>query len=190
MNQSRCAGSAWSTLILGTRLAVVKLDPDGQEVTRYPGVVILSDAPAPWLAVESRWVNRLVEMDGLAIVPGDTLHEYFSPEEMINAFVVVAPDGHLRGWYANVTYPATVDLATDPPTLVWHDLFVDIVALPDGRVTVRDEDELAAAGWSTNQADLHAKILGARDELLARFAARQVPFHHRVDPVAEDLTKE
>src|SRR3712207_7619829 len=51
----------------------VKLAPDGAEVTRYPGTVAAVDAPAPWLAVLARWVNRRVDLDGLSFVPGDTL---------------------------------------------------------------------------------------------------------------------
>jgi predicted RNA-binding protein associated with RNAse of E/G family len=83
----------------------------------------------------------------------------------------------LRGWYANVTYPALLDPTTDPPTLTWHDLYLDVVALPDGTTVVRDEDELADSGVATTAPDLHALILAARDELLARRHDHTFPFH-------------
>lgn len=170
---------AWRGLRPGAALTVVKLGPDGSEVTRYPGTVIVAGAPAPWLAVRATWGPKPVALDGLRFVPGDTLHEFFSPVHPFNAFAVFAPDGILRGWYANVTHPTALDPATDPPTLIWHDLYVDLVALPDGRAAVRDEDELAEAGLAVTDPWLHAAILIARDELLRLFAARLFPFHQR-----------
>ena len=169
----------WSDLPPGTRLTVVKLALDGSEVARYPGTVVDAGAPSPWLAVQATWVNRRVVLDALAFETGDTLHEFFSPLHPFNAFSVHAPDGVLRGWYANVTHPTSLDSTTDPPTLAWHDLFVDLVALPDGTVVVRDEDELAEAALAAHDPALHAMILDARDDLLRRFAAREAPFQER-----------
>jgi hypothetical protein len=70
---------SWPTLEPGRPVAILKRHPDGREATRYPGVVMASGAPAPWVAVEAAWVRDVVEMDGLRFVPGDTLHEFFSP---------------------------------------------------------------------------------------------------------------
>ncbi len=64
----------------------------------------------------------------------------------------------------------------DPPVLIWHDLFVDLVGLPDGSFTVRDDDELLASGLADADQDLHARILGARSELIRRFERRLPPF--------------
>ena len=169
----------WLDLPLGTQLTVVKLAPNGLEVARYPSTVVDAGAPPPWLAVQATWVNRRVVLDGLAFEIGDILHEYFSPTHPFNAFAVHAPDGTLRGWYANVTHPTTLDLTADLPHLVWHDLFIDLVALPDGTVVVRDEDELADAAIAARDPALHGMILDARDDLLRRFAAAEVPFHQR-----------
>lgn len=170
---------AWPPLARGTAVLVVKRAPDGGEVTRYPGIVAADAAPSPWLAVEARWTDRRVEMDGLVIDPGDTLREYFSPRHRFNAFAVFAPDGALRGWYANATHPASLDLAADPPLLIWHDLFVDVVALPDGRVTVRDEDELAESALLDRDPALHASILATREEILSLVSRCACPFHDR-----------
>ncbi len=169
----------WPPLPLGAPLEIVKIAPDGAVAARYPGTVMAADAPPPWLAVRATWVSRIVELDGLRFVPGDTLHEYFSPRHPFNAFAVFAPDGRLRGWYANVTHPAALDARTDPPRLVWHDLYLDVVGLPDGTEVVRDEDELVASSLMERDPPLAAAILAARDELLRRFARRTVPFHDR-----------
>src|SRR4051812_15170791 len=129
----------WPDLPPGTALIVVKLDPDGIEVARYPGVVIDVGVPSPWVAVQAQWVSREYNLDGLLFVLGDTLHEFFSSEDRFNVFSVFTPKGQLRGWYANVTYPSRIDPSTEPQTLYWHDLYIDVIALPDGRVVVRDE---------------------------------------------------
>jgi adenylate kinase family enzyme len=169
--------TAWSELRPGAAVTVVKLTPASDEAARYPGLVIDAGAPAPWLAVRATWVSRLVDLDGLTFVPGDTLHEFFSPAHLFNVFALFAPDGDLRGWYANVTHPARLDPGTDPPTLTWHDLYVDLIAFPDGRAIVRDEDELAEAGLAAADPALHATILATRDDLLRLCAARAFPFH-------------
>lgn len=161
----------------GTALTIVKLDPAGREAARYPGTVIAADIPAPWLAIAATWALGRIEMDGLAFVPGDTLHEFYSPAHPFNVFAIFAPDGYLRGWYANVTAPATLAHDDETPVLTWHDLYLDLVALPDGRATLRDLDELAASGLSRRDPALYAGILAAGDELRRRFAARVFPFH-------------
>jgi hypothetical protein len=167
----------WPTLPPGAALRIVKLSPEGDEAAIYPGVVVEAGAPSPWVAVRATWVAQRYDLDGLLLVPDDTLHEFFSPAHRFNVFSVFSPDGTLRGWYANVTHPARLDPATDPATLFWHDLYLDVVALPDGTVVVRDEDELAEAGLATSDPALHAEIVAARDELVRRFAERTVPFH-------------
>ena len=167
----------WPRLRVGTALTVVKLAPDGSEVVRYPGVVMEAGVPPPWLAVRARWVNRAVALDGLRFEPGDTLHEFFSPADRFNVFSVFAPGGELRGWYANVTHPAALDPRTRPPTLTWHDLYLDVIGLPGGAVAIRDEDELVASGLGERQPALAAAIAAARDEVVARLRRRAFPFH-------------
>src|SRR5262245_14561707 len=112
----------WPVLPIGATLRIVKLSPEGDEVAIYPGVVIEAGAPSPWVALRATWVSRQHNLDGLLFVPDDTLHEFFSPAHPFNVFSVFAPDGTLRGWYANVTYPSRLDTTTDPFTLYWHDL--------------------------------------------------------------------
>ena len=169
----------WSELEPGDRLEIVKLAPDRSVAARYPGTVIEYDAGTFWLVVRATWVMHEVETDGLRFVPGDELHEFFSPRQRFNVFSVFAPDGALRGWYANVTHPARLDLATEPPTLFWHDLYVDVIVLPDGGASVRDEDELANSNLESTDPALHAVIRETRDMLIAVAAARAFPFHER-----------
>jgi hypothetical protein len=173
------AAEAWPALPVGTELTIVKLAPDGERVTTYPAWVIEAGAPEPWIAARADWVRKVVELDGLRFIPGDRLHEFFSPAHPFNLFSVWSPEGALRGWYANVTYPTRLDVSTSPATLYWHDLYVDVIGLPDGVVVVRDEDELDEARVAESDPALYALITAARDELLRRLAARHFPFHER-----------
>lgn len=170
---------AWTELAPGTELTIVKRAPHGSEAARYSATVLTADAPAPWLVAEARWTMREVETASLRFVRGDVLHEFFSPDHWFNVFSVFAPGGALRGWYANVTYPATVDVAIRPPVLTWHDLYVDVILLPGGQPATLDEDELAASGLASANSELHARILATRDELLGLAQTRSFPFHEQ-----------
>jgi hypothetical protein len=167
----------WPPMPVGTVLECVKVDPDGEIVTRYPGVVIEAGAPHPWIAVRATWVSKVVDLNGLRFIPGDTMHEFFSPEHPFNLFSIHSPEGELRGWYANVTYPTVIEARGAARTLFWHDLYLDVVALPSGEVFVRDEDELDEAGTAAANPRLCDQIIAAKDELVRRATAREFPFH-------------
>jgi len=171
-------GSAefWSRLLPGQAITVIKLAPEGQEAARYPGEVVALCQSERWIVVRATWTYRQVDLDGLSFVPGDELLEWFSPDHPFNAFAVFSPGGDLRGWYANVTYPPRLDDSKSPPLLVWHDLYLDLVGLPDGTVTLRDEDELLASGLRERDPRLYQRIIGASTELSRRFALRLPPF--------------
>ena len=163
------------SLLPGAELTIVKLAPDGSEAARYRGEVA-GHHDDSWTLVQATWTNRTVELGGLSFCPGDDLLEWFSPLHPFNAFAVFSPGDRLKGWYANVTHPARLDLATDPPVLIWHDLFLDLVGLPDGSFTLRDEDELLASGLAIADPGLHVRINEARSELIRRFEHRLPPF--------------
>lgn len=170
---------SWPELPIGTAVTCIKIDPQGEFVTSYPTEVIDAGAPEPWIAVRARWKNKLVQQGPVTFMPGDTLHEFFSPEHPFNLFSVNSTDGELRGWYANVTYPTVVERCGDEVRLFWHDLFLDVVAVPSGEVEVLDEDELAESGLLDRDPDLHAQIIAAKDELVRRANAREFPFHEK-----------
>ena len=156
-------------------MTIVKLAPDGSEAARYQGEVV-GHREDSWLIVHATWTHRTVDVGELAFCLGDELLEWFSPRHRFNAFAVFSPEDHFKGWYANVTHPARLDVASDPPVLVWHDLYLDLVGLPDGSFTLRDDDELLASGLAITDPALHARILEAQSELIRRFERRRPPF--------------
>jgi uncharacterized protein len=173
--QHELTTGAWSSLPLGADLTVVKLAPDGSEAARYQGEVV-GHYPESWVLVLATWSNRTINLGGLSFCPGDTLLEWFSPRHPFNAFAVFSPADQLKGWYANVTHPARLDAGQDPPILIWHDLFLDLVGLADGSFTIRDEDELLASGLPHAEPELYARIREAQSELVRRFEHRLPPF--------------
>jgi hypothetical protein len=169
----------WRGLGIGQEVMVVKRSPLGAEAARYPAIVVERVQDDEWVALKARWTYKRVEIDGLIFDPGDDLIEWFSPVQPFNAFAVLSPQGVLRGWYANVTYPAFLEpvQGNDPaPTLVWHDLYLDLVGLPDGTFVVRDEDELEESGLGASDSLLHDEIVTAADELVRRFTSNRLPF--------------
>ncbi len=162
----------------GARVTVVKLRPDGSEAARYEGEVL--PGPTGWVVVRATWGHGRIVVDDLVFEPGDTLVEYFSLDRPLNAFAVHDLAGALRGWYCNVTYPT---VAADGE-VVWHDLYVDVLVYPDGRVAVLDEDELEAAGVRERDPDLFALIERGKAMLLRLARDGAYPFSERAHQLA------
>lgn len=153
----------------------LKRRPDGTESTRYPGTLVETSAPAPWIKIEAIWDAPVVNAAGLMFEPGDILREFYSPIHPFNAFAVATTDGTHKGWYGNVTYPAFLLDDVSDPTLVWHDLYLDLVVLADGTVHLLDDDELDAAPAPFSESGMHRAIHAAREDLLAFIQALGPP---------------
>ena len=169
----------WQSLEVGREITVIKRSPDGEDAARYSAVIVARAQEDDWVALRARWTYRRVEVDQLVFNPGDELIEWFSPALPFNAFAVLSPGGELRGWYANVTYPAFLEPLVDGEpsvALVWHDLYLDLVGLPDASFVVRDEDELADSGLEAADSRLHTEIVAAVNDLVQRFVSQQMAF--------------
>lgn len=175
---------SWSRLPSGAALTLVKVAPDGSEAARYDGTVVALLEPEMWMVIRAVWTYQKVNLNGLPFCPGDVLLEWFSPIQPFNAFAVYSPEGQFRGWYANVSLPAYLQSpgkVGEPPLLIWHDLYLDLVGLPNGEFTIRDEDELFDSRLEEHDPALHGRILVAAMELERRFRGGHFPF---VDPQA------
>lgn len=149
---------------------VVKLRPDGSEAARYRATAVA--APSGWVCARAIWTYGTVDIGYYTFEPGDVLYEFFSTERPYNLFATYRPDGWLVGWYCNVTHPTQVAAGV----ITWHDLWVDVLVLPDGSVVVVDLDELEEAGIASSDPDLYRMIIAARDELVAMAEGRAWPF--------------
>lgn len=152
---------------------VIKLYPTGTEATRYTASVLDEAMPNPWVAVQATWVMKRVDAHGLVFEPGDKLIEYFSPDHWYDAFRVESPDGDIRGWYGNVTYPTKFALNC----ITWHDLYLDVIKLADGSVQLCDEHELVESKLSVTDPQLHRTVIENAAILMALAVEGSFPFH-------------
>jgi predicted RNA-binding protein associated with RNAse of E/G family len=83
-------------------------------------------------------VPRARDVHGVTLPAGTLTVGYFWTERPFNLYHWVAPDGSTLAHYFNVG--DVTRLVGD--VLEWRDLAVDVLATPDGRVQVLDEDEL------------------------------------------------
>ena len=149
---------------------VLVMDLEGVEFEPAGDVRFFEPTDPRWYRAQS----TLSQSTGKTVETLKILLGLIAPEA--RGVVVYAPDGTRRGWYANVTFPSAMDPTTSRPTLFWHDLYLDVIALPDGTILIRDEDELDDAGLAQSDPDLHRAIIAAKDELVRRFGAGEMPF--------------
>jgi predicted RNA-binding protein associated with RNAse of E/G family len=98
------------------------------------------------------------DLHGVSLHAGELTFGYFWFDRPYNLYHWVRHDGSTAAWYFNIGSVTRFDGAV----LEWHDDAIDILATPDGRVRVLDEDELP------NDLELGRRqsILGARDRVL------------------------
>lgn len=164
-------------MAVGDQVRIVKLRPNGSEATSYTAVELPGQFPEDWRGFRAEWTMGTIVAGGLIFENGDHLHEYFSPTAWFDAFALFAPDGQLKGWYANVAWPTRFEQGPDGETIVWQDLYLDLIGFPDGNFRIVDEDELEASGLIETEPDLVALIVAARDTMIVRFEQREFPFH-------------
>jgi protein associated with RNAse G/E len=121
------------------RVTVHKLNPQGEELWRYEGIVLRQDTSS--LTLEAHYDHEEEDFHGLTLGRGDRFVETHYSDRWYNVFAVFdANTDQLKGWYCNIVRPATLERGH-----VWSvDLALDLVVLPDGKWTVLDEDEFAA----------------------------------------------
>ena len=144
-------------------ITIVKQDANGREVLRYDGQVLARGAT--WVKLEALFQYDDKPVGAIVFRRGDRFVEWHYADRWYNVFEVHArEDGHVRGWYCNVTRPARIadgEVRAD-------DLALDVLILPDGEVTVLDEDEFAALDLSPDE---QRRARAAVDDL--RRAARE-----------------
>jgi uncharacterized protein len=170
------SGNAKHALKPGASVRIIKQRPDGSEAATYPGAIV--PAPPGWVAARAVWEFQRMDLGYMLFEPGDYLLEYFSLSDPFNAFALYSEASAFKGWYCNVTHPTTVR----GNSIYWHDLFVDVIVQPDGRILVLDEDELADSGLKYSDPPLYRLILDAKRRILRRVRNGDYPFSEN-DPI-------
>jgi protein associated with RNAse G/E len=116
---------------------VRKLKPDGKLDYAWDGAVLRCDAEG--IVLRAEFNVDLVEREFATFRRGDVFHEFYYWERWYNVFQISAPDGTLKGWYANVGLPP--ELKPQARELDYVDLALDVWTLPTGEFMVLDQDE-------------------------------------------------
>lgn len=147
-------------------VAVTKRAPDGSIAATYSGTVQRTQAPLPWFEIAATWTLGAIDVSGLVFEPGDSLREFFSARHPFNAFALFSSAGTFKGWYGNVTFPAFLIGGKSSPELIWHDLYLDTVILPNGSISMLDDDELEQSGLHRTHPRFVKAIETARRDLI------------------------
>jgi len=107
-------------------------------------------------------MTRDYNLHGIPLQAGNLTVGYFWFDRPYNLYHWIERDGTTSAWYFNIGDVTSFDGST----LEWHDLAVDILATPSGRIDILDEDELPA----DLDPALRSRIMHARDVVLGALA--------------------
>ncbi|MFF8194135.1 DUF402 domain-containing protein [Streptomyces bobili] len=143
------------------RLVDVVLVKGGRTKIRYPAELLADDGTR--IAVRAPWAGEGVRDFGFVrFEPGDVFTEYYWRDRWYSVKEVRAASGALKGWYCDITRPATLT-GTE---LVAEDLDLDLWRSADGGDVRRlDEDEFAESGLAERDPEAAAAAVTALDEL-------------------------
>ena len=126
-----------------------------------------------YACVRAMWTRPAVDLGYMQFAPGDILDEHFYADKWYCVFTVFRADGQLRGWYCNVTKPASI--YTNAVTSV--DLELDLFVAPDRIATLRlDVDEFEAQNYRHVDAQLYETSYAAMTELELLARSHSAPF--------------
>jgi hypothetical protein len=143
------------------RLVDVVLVKGGRTKIRYPAELLADDGTR--IAVRAPWAGEGVRDFGFVrFEPGDVFTEYYWRDRWYSVKEVRAASGALKGWYCDITRPATLTGGE----LVVEDLDLDLWRSADGGDVRRlDEDEFAQSGLAERDPEAAAAAVTALDEL-------------------------
>lgn len=106
------------------------------------------------------------DLHGIPLFAGELTYGYFWFRRPYNLYHWVRRSGETAAWYFNIGSVTNFD----GKTLHWRDDAIDVLATPDGRVRVLDEDEVPA----DLDAGARQAIFAARDRVLAEITSLTV----------------
>ncbi|MGW0842975.1 DUF402 domain-containing protein [Streptomyces sp. NPDC002787] len=133
----------------------------GRTKIRYPARLLSDDGTR--IAVRASWASDGVRDFGFVrFEPGDVFTEYYWRDRWYAVKEVRDARGRLKGWYCDITRPATLSGGE----LVVEDLDLDLWRSADGTTVLRlDEDEFAESGLAESDPEAAGAAVTALDEL-------------------------
>ncbi|MFE3035607.1 DUF402 domain-containing protein [Streptomyces canus] len=135
----------------------------GRTKIRYEAELLTDDGNR--VTVRAPWAGEGVRDFGFVrFEPGDVFTEHYWRDRWYAVKEVRSSDGTLKGWYCDITRPATLDGAE----LVVEDLDLDLWVSADGTEVLRlDEDEFEESGLAERDPEAASAATRALDELAA-----------------------
>src|SRR6266702_1069476 len=132
----------------GSPVTVSLVKPRGDNV-EYPAVVLVDDGNH--VVVRGLWsFDRSRDLGYVRFEPRDVFNEHYWRDRWYSVKEVRDGGGALKGWYCDVTRPASVR----DGLVISEDLDLDLWASADGRTILRlDEDDFAAAAQARHALD-------------------------------------
>lgn len=149
-------------------ITIRKLTHDGKEKVRYPGEVVTRTETS--ITVQATFERDDVDQGFVVFRKGDRMVEWFYTDRWYNIFAVYdVDDNRLKGWYCDITYPATIT----ENEVTWRDLALDVWVTPTGELQVVDEDE-----FETLETDADTRSAGwqAVADIYEHVERREAPF--------------
>jgi hypothetical protein len=145
----------------GTRQLDVVLVKAGRTKIRYAAELLGDDGTR--IAVRAPWAGEGVRDFGFVrFEKGDVFTEYYWRDRWYAVKEVRDSEGVVKGWYCDITRPATLSGSE----LIVDDLDLDLWRSADGTDVRRlDEDEFAESGLSQTDPEAAAAAVAALDEL-------------------------
>lgn len=147
-----------------TDLLTVTLTKAGRTKIRYPAELVADTGTritvrAPWAAPSVR------DFGFVRFEPGDVFTEHFWRDRWYAVKEVRTGEGVLKGWYCDVTRPASMAGGV----ILVEDLDLDLWVSADGGSVLRlDEDEFAESGLADTDPEAAAQAVRALDALDAQ----------------------
>lgn len=139
----------------------------GRTKIRYPAELLHDDGTH--VTVRAPWAGEGVRDFGFVrFEPGDVFIEHYWRNRWYAVKDVRDGAGTLKGWYCDITRPASVSATGSGTELVVEDLDLDLWRAADGSAVLRlDEDEFAASGLARTDPEAASAAVAALDELEA-----------------------
>lgn len=147
-------------------ITVIKCDYRGEETWRYQGQIL--ERGSHYIRLQAYFDHPDASYHGMVLCNGDRFVETYFDDKWYNIYEVHdRRDDHLKGWYCNISYPATFE----EHVISYRDLALDLLVFPDGRQVVIDENEFVSLPLSPQD---RLKAYSALQELKTIFRNNQI----------------
>jgi hypothetical protein len=151
-----------------TEITIIKRDHHGEPLLEYSGEVVKRGKT--WICVRARFNYDDKPVGPIVFRRGDMFTEWHYADRWYNIFEMHdVDDGHLKGWYCNVTRPAVIR----EHKVEADDLALDVFVSTKGDIQVLDEDEFTALDLADEERLL---AIIAVDEIRSMVGRREKPF--------------